>query len=315
MIPSARLTKHCSSDFIDHSFEDQGSSRRYILRAAAAAAAVFATPPMIHTQRAFSSIASAAETKLDQGLISTRQVAELLHSVPTFTIVDSEGVPYMVVGEDAKVTGYFFTDFDEAQRVLKLAQASADKSIRESKKDPKQSPYSSDLVNPWNDAKISTVPLDVAASLVTRASALNAQGKGPRNYFQIAPSVSDIQDALAITGKDDLAEGKVPLFYIEDFMINDNTQSPLYFNQEQLKRAYLHAVPMSSDSDVLKKIRVSELFAILAELVKPGGTDQELKTVSFVAPVNSMKKAAECERSAKRRGKPPFVVGQRNVVL
>jgi hypothetical protein len=60
---------------------------------------------------------------------------------------------------------------------------------------------------------------------------------------------------------------------------------------------------------------VSELFAILAESVKPGGTDQELKTVSLVAPVNNKKKAVECEHSAKRRGKPPFVLGQRNIVL
>ena len=38
-----------------------------------------------------------------EGLLSTSAVAELLQAVPTFTIVDKKGVPFMVVGEDAKV--------------------------------------------------------------------------------------------------------------------------------------------------------------------------------------------------------------------
>lgn len=45
----------------------------------------------------------------EDGLVSRERIADLLHVVPTFTIVDPRGVPYMVVGEDAKVTGYFFT--------------------------------------------------------------------------------------------------------------------------------------------------------------------------------------------------------------
>jgi hypothetical protein len=54
----------------------------------------------------------------------------------------------VVVGEDAKVTGYFFTEFPEAQRILKSARTSADKSIKEGKKDPKQKEFASELINP-----------------------------------------------------------------------------------------------------------------------------------------------------------------------
>ena len=47
-----------------------------------------------------------------EGMLSTAAIADLLHPIPTFTIVDKKGVPFMVVGEDAKVTGYFFTTFE-----------------------------------------------------------------------------------------------------------------------------------------------------------------------------------------------------------
>ena len=42
-----------------------------------------------------------AWAKEEEGLLSVNNVADILHVVPTFTIVDAKGVPYMVVGEDA----------------------------------------------------------------------------------------------------------------------------------------------------------------------------------------------------------------------
>ena len=39
--------------------------------------------------------------------------------------------------EDAKVTGYFFTTYDEASRILELAKSSADKAIKEAKAEGK----------------------------------------------------------------------------------------------------------------------------------------------------------------------------------
>ena len=45
----------------------------------------------------------------------------------------------------------------------------------------------------------------------------SAASFGGGNYFKIAPAEKDVDDALAVTGKDDLAEGLTPLFYYEDF--------------------------------------------------------------------------------------------------
>lgn len=246
---------------------------------------------------------SAVAEEETAGMVSTERVADLLRAVPTFCIVDAGGAPYMVVGEDAKVTGYFFTEYGEAERILKLADKSADKAIAEAKKDPSVDPE--DLVNPWKMARISTVPLDSAVTLVTKS--MYASKKGGGNYFQIAPSSSDIEDALAVDGSDDLAEGKVPLFYYEDFMIDD--KSPLYFRKTELEAAYKKQNP----GKALPKALVSELFSVLSQMVLSGNDDEDLKILVFVPPAESKKKAMECQR--RMGSAPAFVVGQRILVL
>jgi hypothetical protein len=244
-----------------------------------------------------------------EGMVSTKTVADLLRVVPTFTLVDKVGAPFMVVGEDAKVTGYFFTEFSEAQRILKVARKSADKAIKEGKKDPKQKAYMDELTNPWTEARISTVSLDIAATLVTKS--MYATKKGGGNYFQVAPSEVDIENALSISGKDDLAEGKCPLFYYEDFTVETKgtKQSPLYFRKSELENAYKKQNP----GKPLPTGLVTELFAVIAMMVEPGGTDEELKTIVFVPPVESAKKAIECVKN--NGGESPFLIGQRNLVL
>lgn len=48
---------------------------------------------------------------IKNGVVSTNKLASLLKSIPTFAIVDERGVPYFVVGEDAKLTSYFFLSY------------------------------------------------------------------------------------------------------------------------------------------------------------------------------------------------------------
>jgi hypothetical protein len=243
--------------------------------------------------------------ELPQEVASKDRVAQLLHSVPTFTIVDQKGAPFMVVGEDAKVTGYFFTEYGEASRILNLARKSADTSIRNAKKDPAQQ-GSTNEINPWNKARISTVPLDVAITLSLKS---NGSKMGGGNYFQIAPSEQDVEDALAITGGDDLAEGKVPLFYYRDFVVNN--QSSLYFCRSQLEQAFKKANP----GRPLPLPLVSELFAVVKEMVLSDAKDKEelaIDNLVFVPPRESARKAAECLRKSKEA---QFLLGQRNIVL
>ena len=238
-----------------------------------------------------------------EGLMSPSDVADLIRPIPTFTLVDKKGVPFTVVGEDAKVTGYFFTTYNEAKRILELAKKSSDKAIADAKKN-KQDDVGE---NPWKNARISTVPLDYAATLVIKS----ARNSGGGVYFKIAPSEEDISDALAVTGEKDLTEGKVPLFYYEDFTINDGgkQKTPLYFRKDELELQWRRSNPKESPP----KVSVTELFSLLTALVRPGETDDELRNLVFVSPKESESKRQDCVK--KGGEEPAFVVGKRIIVL
>ena len=256
---------------------------------------------------------------------SASEIARILHPVPTFTIVDADGVPFMVVGEDAKVTGYFFTTYTEAQRILTLARTSVDASIRDERTQQQQqqqqrwnvrptttevSQSTADpvLINPWKSARISTVPLDVAVTL----SLKGLNGNTVRNYFQVAAAETDIQTALQLTNQTSLAEGKVPLFYIPDWTLNDQTTTttPLYFSQDELIRAYQTQNPSSSRRP--PAIQVTELFAVLTAMAT-NDDDMQNTTIVLVPPRSSAQWVRQC--NAQNAGKPPFQLGQRNIVL
>ncbi len=237
----------------------------------------------------------------DIAAMSAEQVAEWLHGVPTFSLVDSEGVPYMVVGEDAQVTGYFFTSYEEAKRILQLARSSADKSIQEQTEQARREKRvleDDSLINPWKEARISTIPLDVAVTLVTKST------KG--NIFLLAPAASDIEQALELTGLEDLDEGKVPLFYLKDFT-NSEGKSPLYFTKSQLLQDFNKTNKRQAAPPVL----VTQLFAVLGQMVQGGNAD--VQNLVLVPPLHSLQHAKECIRVGGKQ--PPFVIGQRNLVL
>jgi len=300
--------------------ENAATSRRSILRNSAFLAAT----TLLSSSASSSSAAVESQAAEASGMVSTTTVADRLRIVPTFTIVDAKGTPYMVVGEDAKVTGYFFTTYGEANRLLQLARTSADKNIREAltelraqRKSEKLPPLSKQQeedkvgINPWKSARISTVPLDVAVTFVTKSMYSRKAGGG--NYFQVAPAESDVEDALALdkSGKEELAEGRVPLFYFADFEIDNGgtKQSPLYFRKSELVADYKRYNASSNIPEVL----VTEMFSVLTEMVKPGGKDEDLQTLVFVPPKESAQKAKECVKAGGKES--PFLVGQRIVVL
>lgn len=224
--------------------------------------------------------ASAALPAIAHAQDNATKVVDMLKSIPTFCIVDEMGVPFMVVGEDAKVTGYFFTSFEEADRLLKLASKSADQAIRVGD-DPSAS-------NPWKSARISTVTMDIALTIISK----NQKG----NYFYLAPDGNNIVDALRITGDPDLREGKVPLFYDQDMVLEGST--PAYFSRQQLLQTKNDAV-----------VSVTELTAVVSQLVNNNSLD-----VTIVPPTNSAKKAALCNNRQSKKA-ANFVVGQRIIVL
>ena len=260
----------------------------------------------------------AADNLVDEGgIVSQSKLASLLKRVPTFAIVDNRGVPYFVVGEDAKLTSYFFIDYYEAKRILDVATSSADKAIQNTKKEMKAkkvvlSKEDEDelKINPWRNARITTVPLDLAVSLASK-------GKLAGAYFRLAPSESDIEDALATDGSDDLPEGKVPLFYIEDMTITEEGEviSPLYFRKSQCLAEYRRGMTKQNNTSTARSnppdVKVTELFATITEMIRPGGNDEELKSLRFVPPVDSKSKAEQCRKGENE----PFRLGERLIVL
>ena len=257
------------------------------------------------------------------------EIASFLRPIPTFAIVDKKGVPYMVVGEDAKLSAYFFTTYEESNRILKRASVSADKALLDLKKEENEKrksqglpPYTSKVdieenigINPWKDGRVSAIPLDFSVSLASR-------GKIAGSYFRIAPNENDIQDALDIEKSiTDLAEGKVPLFFIDDFEIatsnassnassSTSTQIPLYFSKSQLLEEYKK---QSKNKDQKPVIKVTELFSILGEMAGTGDVDQDLKKLTLVPPIGSLDKAKLCEK--KGGTESPYKIGERIVVL
>jgi Tic22-like family len=319
--------KHSSSRSSAH-LSDNIISRRSALQQTTAG--LFAVSTMVSLDNVFPTIVASnalEETTNDSVTtsegVSTEQLANLLRAIPTFTIVDRQGIPYMVVGEDAKITCYFFTSFSEAQRLLDVASTSADKVIAAARKEAaseKKKIDPEDLINPWKQARISTVPLDFAATLVTKSVSGGPRARGlGGNYFQIAASQDDIQNALTNTGKDSLSDGKVPLFYMEDFTMsvsngNDKEEAkktPLYFSQGQLEQDYSRLHKAMGE---LPEIKVTELFAVLVEMVSSGRNDPELQNLFFVPPTESSQRAKECIQNGGKEF-PPFVLGQRNVIL
>jgi len=284
-------------------------SRRGILRQGLAtimigtvsSLSLVASPPSAIAEVAASS--KPEKSKEKEGLLSASAVAGLIHPIPTFTIVDNKGIPFTVVGEDAKVTGYFFTTYIEAARILQLAKKSADKAITKAKAEKETDVPS----NPWKNARVSTVPLDFAVTIVSKSMVMSSGGV----YFKIAPAADDINDSLDVTGDKDLNEGKVPLFYYEDFTLDDGgkQKTPLYFRKGELEKQWRQSNP----KEATPKICVTELFNLLRELTRPGGGNDDMRNLMFVSPRESESKRQDCIK--KGGDEPAFVVGKRIIVL
>ena len=279
-------------------------SRRGVLRQGIATL-MMGTTSLTSPTSALAEVAAATseKSKEKEGLMSASDVADLLRQIPTFAIVDKKGIPFTVVGEDAKVTGYFFTTYSEAARILQLAKKGADKAIAKAKADKEEDVGT----NPWKNARVSTIPLDYAATVSIKSLRMSSGGV----YFKIAPAEDDVDDALTLTGDKDLAEGKVPLFYYEDFTIDDDgkQKTPLYFRKDELEKQWRRSNP-KEDPPITS---VTELFSLVTELVKPGGNNEAFRNIVFVPPRESESKRKECIK--KSGDEPAFVIGKRIIVL
>ena len=118
------------SDIIE---EEAVFTRRQVLSRTAASLLIGGVSIALSPQQSLA--AASANNDVDEGMVSQSKLASLLKRIPTFAIVDANGVPYFVVGEDAKLTSYFFTSYKEAKRILDVAVKSSDKAIATTKKE------------------------------------------------------------------------------------------------------------------------------------------------------------------------------------
>ena len=129
----------------------------------------------------------------------------------------------------------------------------------------------------------------------------------------------DIQDALIIDKtSDELKDGKVPLFYIENFEINkkgeeEEAQIPLYFQKKQLLRDWKRENAKKVGGS--PEVRVTELFSVLNKMAEPNAIDNDgdLGKLVLIPPVGSSGAASVCNKKGGKED--PFVLGERIVVL
>ena len=85
--------------------------------------------------------------------------------------------------------------------------------------------------------------------------------------------------------------------------------SPLYFSKAALLDAYNKS--NKSNPNDMPEIKVSELMSVVTAMVDPEVKDDDLKSLAFVPPAGSDRRARECE---KKGGKEqPFIIGERIV--
>ena len=157
----------------------------------------------------------------------------------------------------------------------------------------------------WGQARIVTVPLDIAMQLSvkkTQSVAQNAKGKTFSTYYQVIPATEDLNAALRIdSGQRFKERGRVPLFFVDGLTLPSNEEgldrvTPVYFILKDLVKEWKKQYPEATD---LPKIQVRELNETFRAMITPGGRDSSVKDLVFVANSESLAKAKECPRSYK----------------
>ena len=271
------------------------SIRRSILKAALAMPLTIAIQP-----------ANAAEKP--PPIIPLVTTAKRLRTVPLFTIVDGNGVPFHTYDKDsAGGFGYFFTTYQSALYVLDDAKNAFTKAKEEAAKTKDKGAGSigeegsSDVPDAWGQAQIVTLPLDIVMQLsVKKTQSVAQNGKGNKfdTYYQVIPSTEDLNAALRIENSQRYSErGRVPLFYVDGLtMLEEGAAvNPVFFRVKDLIAEWQKQYP---DKEV-PKIKVRELNETFRAMIRPGGKDTSVENLVFVPIPESVEKAKDSGKSYK----------------
>lgn len=189
-----------------------------------------------------------------EGSASSSEILLRLRSIPTFSIVDPNGVPFMIFDGRASATGYFFLSFQVAAQALQ---------------DARQKDKNAGATELWSQAKIIVVPLAVALQLALRKSQREAVNNGIKfnAYNDLVPSQEGIDDAKEIESNDLNSnpgkweqKGRVPLFYMAGLTLPDGRE-PRYFNKKDLLLEWDRQHPGMSPPPI-QIVELVELFRL-----------------------------------------------------
>jgi len=306
-----------SSSSLTPSSSSDSERRRNILRSALAAPlSIIATSSSL----AYPQPASASTSEKPPPIVPLLTTAKRLRAVPTFTIVDGNGVPLHTYDKDsAGGFGYFFASYTSAEYVLDDArkafakaktEASAKKEDEEAGGGAIDDDGSVDVPDAWGRAQIATVPLDVAMQLSVKKTQSVAQntkgGKKFSTFYQVIPSTEDLNAALRIENGPRYSErGRVPLFYVDGLTVPSSDEegdggaaaraNPVYFRIRDLKAEWQRQHPESE----LPTVKVRELNETFRAMIRPGGKDESVKNLVFVPIPESVEKSKDSGRSYK----------------
>ena len=260
-----------------------GQSRRKTLStiATATAAAVLSTGLSLRDIPA----ANAAE---EGAAASANEIFLRLKNIPTFAIVNNDGIPLMIFDGQASATGYFFLSFNVAKTVLEDAR-SKDKS--------------KDAADKWSDATIITIPLTVALQLGLRKvqrRAINTDDIKFNTYNDIVPAEEAVEDAKSIDSKSQNIEkwttkGRVPIFYVNDieFTVDDGKYYPRFFNLIDLKTEWNKQFPNKE----LPKVEIIEMIELFRIATSPKGSLDTIRNIKFIPVQETRKVASELQKT------------------
>lgn len=245
--------------------------------------------------------------------------------MPTFAIVDGNGVPFLTFDKDsASGFGYFFTSYESAEYVLDdarkaFSKAKADAEAKKKKQQQQQESNGgesigedgtvlSDVPDAWGKAQIVTVPLDLALQLSVRKMKMKAQNGKDRTFstfYQVIPETSDLNAALRIENGPRYGErGRVPLFYLDGLTLppaddgggeatttTTERRNPVYFRGRDLKAEWERQHPGGEEFPT-SKLRVRELNETFRAMITPGGRDESVRNLVFVPNPESVEKVA-----------------------
>ena len=231
------------------------------------------------------SVAHAAEEAGGASGGAVNEVLLRLKNIPTFCIVNSDGVPLMIFDGQASATGYFFLSFNVAKTVLEDAR-SKDKA--------------KDAQDKWADATIISLPLTVALQLGLRKVQRKAVNNGIlfNTYNDIVPSEEGVEDAKRIDRKNPdrwIQKGRVPIFFVNGLTVDEGRYSPRYFNLADLQSEWKKQFP---DKDLSNDdIQVVEMVELFRASLGSNGSIDALQNIKFVPVVDSQKVASELQKT------------------